>query len=584
MQNANEVVITDKQSGGLDAGRLIGGLALLIPALLLYITVQLVPLFNTISASYTDVNFPGRPGEFVGTANFERLAEDRVLVQAITYTIAMVTVRIVVVATVPLVIGLLVGGQGFSGRSTNRLLMTLIAVLASPIAIAILYRAFLAPIWGREPSPLQFAQPPLASPDTAPQTLIQLDVLITVGIAMAVGGAAFIAVMRGRRVSHSAGRAGIGVWLLGILLAAASFPQTLDLAFTLTGGGPVNSTLTFGLKLYNDSFRNFRLGYAAAEIVTALPGLVVIGILIWLVVTFLRLRLRFTPAPERAEGAGVYGILSLPLIILLGLPILGLVLWGVWLVVSNNGFAELGDRLNIPQALTNTMASPWLAIWFVQLPLTYLLGLSLGFIRPLGRLGSDILFLIFILLAIIPPEFLGVQWFLSLAEAEAVNTSLGLSMGFLVNLFSLLIFKLFFDGTYESYQAARANGQTTSDAFLNTVLLPSLPIFLLVGAVLSFASAQNLFWPFIALNERDLLPLVPQLLIISGQFATDFPTVVAAALALIVPFGLLFMIIFGLLQVLVVDRLAILAGPSVDVTVEKRKPASEDDAVIGFGG
>lgn len=584
MQNANEVVITDKQSGGLDSGRLIGGLALLIPALLLYIAVQLAPLFNTISASYTDVNFPGRPGEFVGTANFERLAEDRVLVQAITYTIAMVAVRIVVVATVPLVIGLLVGGQGFSGRSTNRLLMTLIAVLASPIAIAILYRAFLAPIWGREPSPLQFAQPPLASPDTAPQTLIQLDILITVGIAMAVGGAAFIAVMRGRRVSHSAGRAGIGVWLLGILLAAASFPQTLDLALTLTGGGPVNSTLTFGLKLYNDSFRNFRLGYAAAEIVTALPGLLIIGVLIWLVVTGLRLRLRFTPAPERAEGAGVYGILSLPLIVLLGLPILGLVLWGIWLAASNNGFAELGDRLNIPQALTNTMASPWLAIWFVQLPLTYLLGLSLGFIRPLGRLGSDILFLIFILLAIIPPEFLGVQWFLSLAAADSLNTSFALGIGFLVNLFSLLIFKLFFDGTYESYQAARANGQTPSDAFLNTVLLPSLPIFLLVGAVLSFASIQNLFWPFIAVNERDLLPLVPQLLIISGQFATDFPTVVAAALALIVPFGLLFMIIFGLLQVLVVDRLAILAGPSVDVTVEKRKPASEDDAVIGFGG
>jgi len=107
---------------------------------------------------------------------------------------------------------------------------------------------------------------------------------------------------------------------------------------------------------------------------------------------------------------------------------------------------------------------------------------------------------------------------------------------------------------------------------------------LLVGAVLSFASVQNLFWPLIAVNDRDLLPLVPQLFIISGQFATDFPTVVAAALALIVPFGLLFMIIFGLLQVLVVDRLAILAGPSVDVTVEKRKPTSEDDAVIGFGG
>ncbi len=583
MQDSNLVVTKDDQSGGLDAGRLIGGLVLLVPALLLYISVQLVPLFNTISASYTDVNFPGQPGEFVGMANFERLVEDRALVEAITYTVAMVAVRVVVVAIVPLVVGLLVGGQGFGGRSVNRLLMTLIAVLASPIALAVLYRAFLAPVWGRQASPLEFAEPPLASRTAAPQTLIQLDMLITVGIALAVGGAAFIAVMRGRRVSYSTGRAGIGVWLLGILLAAASFPQTLDLALLVTGGGPANATMTFGLKLYRDSFQMFRLGYAAAEIVTVLPFLILIAVLIWLVVTGFRLRLSFTPPPERAEGAGLYGILSLPLVIILGLPIVGLVLWGVWLAVSNGGFAELDRTLSVPRAIANTMSAPWIAIWVVQLPLTYLLGLSLGFVRPLGRMGSDILFLIFLIMAIIPPELLGVQWFLSLAAAEAVNTSLALGVGFLVNLLSLLAFKLFFDGAYEHYQSVRRTGQNASDAFLNAVLLPSLPVFLLVGAVLSFASTQALFWPLIATNDRELLTFAPQLMMVTGQFSTDFPTVVAAALVFIGAFGVLFWIVLALLQILVVDRLAILAGPTVELAMEKSKPKpAEENVVIGF--
>lgn len=583
MQDLNSVVTTDAQAKGLDAGRLIGGLLLLLPGLILYFVVQLVPLVNTFSASYTDIDFPGRPAEFVGMANFERLAQDRELVQAAVYTAAMVTVRMVVVATIPLVIGLLVGGQGFRGRSFNRILMTIVGVLASPVALSLLYVAFLAPVWGRQASPLQFDRPPLSSPDSAPRTLIQLDMLITAGIALAVGSAAFIAVTRGRQVSYSAGRAGIGVWLLGILLAAASFPQTFDLAYIVTRGGPINSTQTLTLKLYQDGFQRLRMGLASAEIVLVIPFLIFIAILIWLVITFFRLRLTFTPSPKPAEGAGLYGLLSVPLVVIIGLPIVGLVVWGLWLAASNNGFNQLSTALNVPNALANTMRGQWPTIWFVQLPITYLLGLSLGFVRPLGRMGSDILFLIFLILAIIPPEFLGMQWFLSLGSVGGLNASLTVAMGFLVNITSLLIFKLFFDGAYERYHSIKGAGQPGSDAFMNAVLLPSLPIFLLVGALLTFASTHALWWPLIGVNSPDLLTFAPQLLMASGRFSADYGTVTAAAVTFLGAFGLLFFAVFALLQILVVDRLAILAGPTIDPTLEIAKPKpTMDDVISGF--
>lgn len=583
MDNVESDPIIQNDSGGsFPAGRVIGGLLLVLPGLLLYLIVQFQPLLMTISDSTAKIRLPGQ-SEFVGAANFNRLLEDPVWMQAIGYTVAMVFVRIVVVAIVPLLVGVLIGGQGYGGRAVHRLIFAILGVLVSPIALSMLATMFLSPIWGRQPSPLGLDQPPLTSPDGARQTLIMLDAAITAVIGMIVGGTAFVAVMRGSNVSPSAGRAGIGVWLLGIFLAAISFPQTFDLAYNMTAGGPINSTMTLPLKFWNDSFRNLNMGYGAAEGVLMLFPVFSLALLIWLVVTGFRLRLSFTPPPQRSEAASLLSFLSMPLVIIIGTPLLVLVVWGIWLTLGQNENVAVNSQLGADNALLNSLIGPWTAIWLIQIPLTYLLALGLGFVRPFGRLASDILFLLLLLLAFIPGEVLSIAWYNSMREAGAINTHTAVAIGFAVNPLSLLIFKLFFDGAREKYLAVRAEGQTVTDAFLNSAFLPSIGVVLVVGAVLSFMSAQALFWPLLVLNSPDMQTLSIKLLALRGQFATSATVLAQAALSFIGNLAIFFVPVFLLLQLLVVDRLAILAGPPLAGVPSKSKPKRTIEEVVSVG-
>ena len=123
-----------------------------------------------------------------------------------------------------------------------------------------------------------------------------------------------------------------------MVLALISFANTFDIPFILTGGGPANSTTTLGLELYNQAFRTLRFGYGSAQASIQILIVLVLAIFIWAIMTGLNVRLRFVPEDEESPGEGVLSVISLPLIFLMSIPMVGLLLWGVWLVLSNGGF------------------------------------------------------------------------------------------------------------------------------------------------------------------------------------------------------------------------------------------------------
>jgi multiple sugar transport system permease protein len=560
------------------ATRLIVGLLLLVPGTLVYLLIQFFPALQTLAASQTNWNMLNPP-KFVGMENYTQLSSDAAFGTAVVYTLLILFARLLIVALVPPLVGGLVGAQGFAGRATNRLLLSVLAVLIVPVALPILLRGFIAPIWGTTPSPLTagvFGMN-LSSPDGARGTVLLLDAVITAAIAAVVGGAAFMAVMRGREVSPSSSRAGIGVWLIGLLLALGSAPQTFTLPFILTAGGPGNSTMTLSLYFYKIAFQFLKAGYASALASLMIFAAIFIGLLVGIVIWGFRLRLNFTPPAPRAEAAGLLSFLSVPLVVLIGLPSLVLVVWGLWLATSGAGFSSLNEIVNQGQLFTNTVSGSWLAIWLIQIPLTYMVGLALGFVRPINRTVSNIVFLGLLMLAFIPPEALSLQWWQSLRDLGWINTTQATGYTWVVGVFSLVIFKLFFDGAFDRYKNAREDGQTSTDAFLNTVLLPSLAIVLLVGAVLSFVSAQALWWPLIVTNDQASLGFGPQIFQMTGQFSAKFSTSAALSLVFIGLFGVIFLPVFALLQVLVLDRLALLAGPQVIWGKSKRSPTVESN-------
>ena len=372
-----DAVATPSETSGGWLARFVIGVFLLLPGLLLYSAVQLKPVLDTVAYSRTDFNALSE-SEFVGMANYNRLAEDQIFSEGVRFTLNILLVRLVIVALIPPLVGMLVGAQGRLGRMVNQVLLAVIGVLISPVALAILASSFLSPFWGNQPSP--FEARILASVETAPLAIMTVDAMITLALAAVVGGSAFIAVMRGRRERVSIARALVGVWLLGLLFTLLTAPQTFILPFIMTRGGPANATMTMSLAFYQNAFAFFSLGYASAQAVLWVAIAEIAALLIWAVLVFFRLHLVVTPPLKAAQNTNSLAVVSVPLVLLIGLPTIGLALWG---------FAQAGlsssPELNVGQAFANTVTIPWTAIWLVQIPLTYMIGLSLGFVRPISK-------------------------------------------------------------------------------------------------------------------------------------------------------------------------------------------------------
>jgi ABC-type sugar transport system permease subunit len=501
--------------------RLVLGLLLLLPAIFVYREAQLLPALRTVEMSMQDVDiFRSDASEYVGNVNYEEMVSNPVFQQAVAYTLMVIGVRLLIVAVIPPLIGMLVGTQRQGGRLLNRIFLALVGVLFSPVILAVLWALFVSPMWGREPSTMTSLPDwmMLSSPEGARSSVIFVDALVTMAIAAAVGGVAFIAVMRGRLVSRFSGRAGIGVWLIGLLLTLASMPQTFDIPLILTNGGPGRATTTLALYFYDQAFRFMNMGAAAAQSTLYILLAGVVAFLIWLILAGLRLRLVYVSSRrarqesrEERESSSLLSLISVPLLILIGLTSAALIVWGLWLAQTSQGFSDASAQVDMRNALMNTISGPWKAIWFIQLPVTYLAALSLGFLKPINRIVSHILFLILLVVAFFPPEALTLQWFMMGREAGLLNSPEMIGLAWRAGAFSLILFKLFFDGAAETFHAARESGQSTTDAFMRSVFLPSLPIFVLAGAVLSFVSAQSLLWPLIAVSERDMMALPVQI-------------------------------------------------------------------------
>lgn len=332
------------------------------------------------------------------------------------------------------------------------------------------------------------------------------------------------------------------------------------------------STSTLMIHVFQSGFQQFRIGYASALVSLLIPGVILIGFLIWLIVTVFNLRVSYMPQDNTSPRKNVWSLLSIPLLILVAYPIVSLVIWAYGLASANEGFSQLAESANVT-AGQNT-SSTFATIWLTHLPITYLAALSLGFLRPLGKIGSNLLFLLLFVLSLIPMEVLMFEWYTQARTAGILNTPAVLGMPWVVNGFSLLVLKLFFDGTVENYHQAIEDGKSPQDAILRQVILPTLPIALLIGVVLSFISSQSLVWALITQNSPENWTTPLALANLLGQFTAQNTQLLALAYNMLMSLFLPFIVIVGIIQIFVLDRFVIYAGKPL-AKAKRVKPEPE---------
>ena len=233
---------------------------------------------------------------FVGLRNYERMLDQPLFWRSMAQT--GVFIAGLVPARMALALGLaLLLNQKIRGLAVYRTLYFM-PVVTSTIAVSIVWIWIFDPTWGVANWLLELLGLPtsqwLSDPNTALPSLIVMTIWKTVGFEMVI----YLAGLQGIPTSlyEAAAIDGAGRWrqfwhiTLPLLMPTTFFilvtaiinaAQIFDQVFVMTQGGPLRSTYVIIYYLYEEGFRFFRMGYAAALAWVVFAVVLVLTLLQW---------------------------------------------------------------------------------------------------------------------------------------------------------------------------------------------------------------------------------------------------------------------------------------------------------------
>jgi multiple sugar transport system permease protein len=254
------------------------GFAFVAPFLFFYLTLLIYPLFLGIALSLRRVDLFGG-GEFVGLANYARLAADPVFHQSLinTFLIALMIVPVLTALALALALAL---NRATRDAAIFRGIFFSSSVLSVTI-VTLIWRFVLAPdagllgeLWtalGWTPLPF-LSDPNLALPALALATIwwsIGLPMMLFLSGLQQIPGELYEAAALDRagrwttfwRVTLPSLRRTL---ILVVMLQTAAQLQLFGQAQLLTGGGPSGASRTVVLFIFEAAFGRWELGYATA--------------------------------------------------------------------------------------------------------------------------------------------------------------------------------------------------------------------------------------------------------------------------------------------------------------------------------
>ncbi|MFD6289515.1 carbohydrate ABC transporter permease [Streptomyces sp. NPDC060205] len=252
----------------------------LLPAMLLFVFVVLVPSARGVYYAFTDWDGLDPDLSFVGLDNFTDLTRDEDAVQAIWHTLLIALAITVIQNLVGLLLALGVNGA-IKSRNLLRVFLFAPAVITQ-IVTAYLWRNLLGPD-GAVNSLLggvgldSWQQNWLGDPDTALWSVVGVTVWQYAGYSMVI----FLAGLQSvpAEIHEAAAIDGAGpvrrFWsvtrplltpalTINLMLSSIGGLKLFDQVYALTGGGPGHATDTLSTLIYKDAFTLGEFGYSIA--------------------------------------------------------------------------------------------------------------------------------------------------------------------------------------------------------------------------------------------------------------------------------------------------------------------------------
>jgi ABC-type sugar transport system permease subunit len=263
--------------------------AFLVPALVLFVVFKYYPIGLAVILAFQKLTLQG--GDWVGLVNFQRAMQDTEAWHALGVTLRALVLGLVVGIPFAFALALLLS-QEVRGKLLFRTAF-FIPYITPVIAAAYVWKLMFSSDFGVIAGVLRavFGSAPAFLADTG----IALYVIVFFGIWKSTGYTMliYLAAMEGvdstlyeaARIDGASFRQYLFrilipllspiTWML-IILGVIGGLKSFTSALLLTGGGPKDATMFFGLYVYYQAFRNFQYGYAAAL------GLILLAIIITL--------------------------------------------------------------------------------------------------------------------------------------------------------------------------------------------------------------------------------------------------------------------------------------------------------------
>lgn len=251
----------------------------IMPWLIGLVVLQLYPFVASLVYSFTNYNAFGKM-DFIGFSNYIRLfTADREFYNSLSVTLRYALMVVPGKIILSLLIALLLN-KPRKGIGMLRTIFYLPSLFAGSIAVALLWRVLfmdngiinafldifnLSPIsWLGDPKVALFTISSLEVWQFGSSMVMFLAALKQVPMSL-YEAADIDGANRLKKFIHVTFPQITPIIFFTIIMQTINALQNFTSAFVITRGGPVKSTYMLGLKLYNDGFAYYKMGYASAS-------------------------------------------------------------------------------------------------------------------------------------------------------------------------------------------------------------------------------------------------------------------------------------------------------------------------------
>ncbi|MEU4222315.1 sugar ABC transporter permease, partial [Actinoplanes sp. NPDC026623] len=253
----------------------------LSPALFLFALLVLTPIVVAAYASFFNWNGFGSPTAFVGLENFRRLLADQIFIGDLRRTLLLIVLSLCIQIPISLALAMLLN-QPLRGRRVYRMLFFTPYVL-SEVVTAVLFTMIFSPNQGLANHLTRLiGLGDLGATWLADTSTVMYSLFFV--ISWKYFGFHTILFLAGRQsippeLHDAAAMDGAGPWqafrhitlpLLGptirisVFLSVLGTIQLFDMVWVLTGGGPIRSSETLAVTMFQEGFKRYHVGYASA--------------------------------------------------------------------------------------------------------------------------------------------------------------------------------------------------------------------------------------------------------------------------------------------------------------------------------